>query len=139
MIVWYKALRYLVTSGTIHFSTVNVNFTINTNFTCDSGNLIYKITCVGCNEYYIGLTNNLRKRMTIHRRDLRSAAHRNMPLHIHLHSCAAAFEIPFTIVPFYKVRNDTFNARLAAESYFRRKFKPLLNGDWRSGPLTAAS
>ena len=47
-------------------------FQVRNYFTCASENLIYVITCVGCNENYIGQTGmSLRKRMTVHRQQIK--------------------------------------------------------------------
>ena len=95
----------------------------------NSGNIICKITCNGCYEYYIGVTVNLRHRVSSHKFNLFNRAYREQKVHVHIHECAGHLTQPFTIIPFYKVKNDTVIARLATEAYFIRKFKPLLNDD----------
>ena len=60
-----------------------------------------------------------------------------MKVHKHIHDCAmnpnddftaSDYVFPFTIVPFYYVRQGTLTARLTIEDYFRRKFGATLNG-----------
>ena len=119
--------RHLREVDTAYFDQVNLNFKIMTPFTCDSGNLIYQIVCNGCNLYYIGSTGNLRSRVSGHKSDLKSA---KMKVHRHITNCPGAhlLEVKFSIIPFYKCKKDNFASRIAVENYFRRKFKPQLNG-----------
>ena len=119
---------YLLEADRIYFNRVDIYFKLMTNFSCDIRNIIYKITCKGCNEYYIGLTTNLRRCTSNHKFCIFNLANRIQKVHQHIFSCASNFpEQPFTIIPFYKVKRDTNIARLATESYFIRKFKPYLN------------
>ena len=47
-------------------------FHVKSNMDCSSKNLLYVITCQGCWENYIGQTGNeMRKRMTVHRQQIR--------------------------------------------------------------------
>ena len=47
-------------------------FHVKSNMDCSSNNLLYVITCQGCGENYIGQTGNeTRKRMTVHRQQIR--------------------------------------------------------------------
>ena len=54
-------------------------FKINAPMTCNVENVVYVISCRGCNELYIGETNNLRKRMTVHRQQIRDESTRLIP------------------------------------------------------------
>ena len=119
---------YLLETDRVFFERVSTTFRIMTTFSCDSRNLIYKISCKGCMDYYIGSSCSLRQRVGGHKSDLRKAT-KNMFVHKHISSCSSPdFEIPFTIVPFYKCKTNTFSGRVYVENYFRRKFKPQLNG-----------
>ena len=74
--------------------------------TCASSNLIYVITCRGCGENYIGQTGlTIRKRMTLHRQQIRDPATRMIPLSGHISECAA-FEIVETLRVFYPKAYD---------------------------------
>ena len=119
---------YLEETNKISFIGMD-KFYLNFPSSCDSSNIIYKITCNGCKEYYIGMTVLLRNRVSHHKFCLFNEQYRVQKVHQHIHNCANDLERPFTIVPFYKCKNDTVITRLATESYFIRKFKPLLNGD----------
>ena len=118
---------YLQETDNVYFNRVDKHFKIMSTFNCESGNLIYKITCKGCDDYYIGSSCDLRSRVSGHKGDLKNGG--KMDVHKHIATCASPrFEIPFTIVPFYKCKTQTFANRVYVENYFRRKFKPPLNG-----------
>ena len=70
---------------------------------CSSKNLLYVIKCEGCEENYIGQTgNDLRKRMTVHRQQIKDPSTRKIPLSAHLSECAGNKDNYFTLFPFYK-------------------------------------
>ena len=102
-------------------------YKIKNNFTCDSGYLIYKITCYHCGLYYIGQTTNLRNRVSKHKHDLKNDAYRNQKIYKHIYECAGANEIPFTITPFYQCKRITNTALLTIENNFIRMGAPTLN------------
>ena len=57
--------------------------------TCISKNLVYCITCAGCNKYYIGQTGDcLRNRVTVHRQQINHPELRQIDLSGHLATCA---------------------------------------------------
>ena len=122
--------RYLLETQTTKFLRANhklKTFKIRKHFQCSSRNLIYKITCNGCQEYYVGMTKKLRSRVSGHKSSLFNSNYRLQKLHKHIHDCAKKQKIPFSIVPFYKCKRDSTIVRLATESYFIRKLRPLLN------------
>ena len=120
---------YLIEANSVHFDQVNINFEIKAEFTCESRNLIYSIFCSGCNKYYIGSTGNLRKRLSSHKGDVKKNSQAHLA-HTHIFNCTANKNLttPFRIIPFYKCKTKSFASRVACENYFRRKFKPQLNG-----------
>ena len=115
--------KYLIETQTTNFHRSNKfkTFKIRKRFECSSRNLIYKITCNGCLEYYIGMTKKLRSRVSGHKCSLFNSTYRLQKLHKHIHECAKNKCIPFSIVPFFKCKRDTNIVRLATESYFIRK------------------
>ena len=122
--------KYLCETKTTNFHRANgkfKTFKIKKHFECSSRNLIYKITCNGCKEYYIGMTKKLRSRMSGHRVCLFNSNYRLQKVHRHIYECAKNVHVPFSIVPFFKCKRDTNIVRLATESYFIRKLRPLLN------------
>ena len=94
--------------------------------TCVSKNLIYKMTCLGCNLSYIGETGDeLKNRTTGHRSGIIN--NNQLEVDMHIHSCTRHLLTKFKIIPFYKVKNDNILLRRAKESYFIALFKPELN------------
>ena len=65
--------------------------------------------------------------MSGHRVCLFNSNYRLQKVHRHIHECAKNVHVPFSIVPFFKCKRDTNIVRLATESYFIRKLRPLLN------------
>ena len=102
-------------------------FYVNQNMSCDVQNVLYVLTCTGCNEYYIGQTGDkLRTRRTIHSQQIRDPSTRQIPLSEHLDKCGNQ-HLKYEMFPFYKLKTNIISARLSKEKYFITKFKPLLN------------
>ena len=72
---------------TFNTDTGITNFKLLKHFSCYSTHVIYKISCTGCGEYYIGQTCYLRNRVTKHKCDIRNDAYRIMKVHTHVHDC----------------------------------------------------
>ena len=61
------------------------DFKINANMTCESKDVIYVITCAGCNEYYIWETSNtLHARVRVHKQHINLPEYRQINLSAHL-------------------------------------------------------
>lgn len=102
-------------------------FYVNANMTCNVKNVIYVITCPGCNEFYIGQTGDkLRTRRTVHAQQIRDPATRQLPLSTHLDRCTKN-DIKFKIFPFYKLKSENLSIRISKENHFIKCFKPKLN------------
>ncbi len=55
--------KFLQTGNNFFFHGEGMNFNIKFDMTCSTENVLYVLTCKGCNEYYVGQTSNaLRKR-----------------------------------------------------------------------------
>ena len=119
--------KFLQECNSVSFFEVNTSLDIKYQFDCTSGGLIYKIACIGCDEYYIGQTVNLRQRVNKHNFNLRHFEERKCKVHKHLYACVDAWESSYTITPFFKVFNPTPARLQATEDYFVRKYKPTLN------------
>ena len=108
--------------------TLSNNMTIkpNTDFDCNSTNLIYCIICPTCGGHYIGQTECLRNRMNLHRSHS-SPGNDDAPLKInqHLQTCANGH---FRVFPFFKVKHFHQIAREGWEQHFIDIFKPTLQG-----------
>ena len=71
---------------------------------CETKNLIYVITCHGCNEFYIGETSTtLRVRIRVHKQQMNHAEYRQIKLSEHLDICGKK---QFSVFPFYKILID---------------------------------
>ena len=109
-------------------------FQINRHFDCNCKNIIYKLTCNKCNEFYIGKTNNFKSRVSKHKSDIKLCEQRIIEnkyvqqVSQHFNICSPQSKLNFKIVPFYEVKNATLTALLTVEDHFIRKYKPTLNG-----------
>ena len=93
--------------------------------TCKSSNLIYVITCAGCDEYYIGETGTqLRARVRVHKQHINTPEYRKIKLSEHIDTCGKK---SFKIFPFYKLHTDSILERREKEKMFIKLFKPKLN------------
>ena len=52
----------------------------------------------------------------------------------HISFCAKERSLPFTIVPFYQVKQESLTARLTIEEYFIKKYNPKLNTYFHEKP-----
>jgi hypothetical protein len=110
-----------------HYKFSDKIFYVNQSMTCDVKNVLYVITCNGCNEFYIGQTGDkLRTRRTIHAQQIRDPSTRMIPLSKHLDQCSDA-NPKFQMFPFFKLKSNNTVERLIKERYFIDKFKPKLN------------
>ena len=118
--------KYMNETKTLRITTTNTHFHIKHRLTCKTSNVLYAITCQGCNEQYIGMTNNtLAKRFTIHRQQLNNPIYRQIGVSKHLDECSTK-DIKFTVTPFFKITDDKTQGQ-TKETYFINKFKPSLN------------
>ena len=86
-------------------------FTIKCNFSCKSKNISYYMTCTICGKDYVGQTNDFRKRIKIHKSDIRGTPPKDkIPVDEHIHYCQLnthqTFKDPyFHIIPFLTVKD----------------------------------
>ena len=102
-------------------------FTVKHNMNCDTKNVIYALVCDNCNSFYIGQTSNeLRKRMTLHRQQTLRDEFRVLKVNKHFHNCA---NDKFKVFPIYKVHvlNNNASLRDEKERYLIHALKPDLN------------
>ena len=90
---------------------------------CDAKYLIYGIQCSGCQEDLvaknIGKTGDtLRRRLTVHRQQIRDARSRMLYVSGHIENCARNQSVKFKILPLYKMQNDSTSARKLKENNF---------------------
>ena len=115
--------------GTEFYFKKGQHFQVKNNFDCSSENLIYVLTCAGCGHNYIGQTGmSLRKRMTVHRQQIRDPTTRQIALSEHLDVCARNKNPQFTIFPLYQCADKfTEQERINKETLFIQKYNPELN------------
>ena len=76
-----------------------------------------------CQKYYIGETNNLRNRTTLHNQHISHEILRMIPV-----SATWSDKDPkYFKFPFFKMSSDSIIARKEKEKHFINKFKPDLN------------
>ena len=119
---------YIIEGEKYEFKSGQI-FYVKNNFTCASENLIYALKCNGCKEDYIGQTGlTLRKRMTLHRQQIRDPSTRQIPVSEHLDLCAANKFPKFHVFPLYQCAdNISEQIRVNKETVFIKKYKPRLN------------
>ena len=121
---------YLEEGEEAYFPNVDVTIRIKHRFTCDSGYLLYKLRCKGCNEYYIGRTTCLRERLSNHKLKTYNANYRLQKMYIHIFDCAKKHKVteePFTIMPFLKLHYDKISEMDIVEKHYIDWLKPGLN------------
>ena len=115
--------------SSIKITSTNETFFIKESMNCKSQNVLYIITCNKCKEQYVGKTNStLSKRCTVHRSQIKHKEYRQLGLSKHLEELNKNCPIDdmFTIIPFYKLK-DNRSDTITKENFFIRRFKPKLN------------
>ena len=101
-------------------------FKVNAPMTCNVRNVVYVILCRGCNELYIGKTNNLRKRVIAHNQQIRDSSKRMIPLSGHIDNCSK-LNPKYFIFPFFNENRNSTVRRKEKEKFFINTFNPKLN------------
>ena len=118
---------YLEEGTEVFFHVSGVTIKIKHRFTCDSGYLLYKIRCKGCGEYYVGRTCCLKQRLYNHKFNVNNITTVSCPLYAHIATCARGHEVPFTIMPFYKIHHEEISKMASIERHYIDWLKPYLN------------
>ena len=123
-----ETCAYILEGATFQFKNGTI-FKIKQSMNCASSQVIYVITCRGCNEQYIGQTGQtIRKRMTLHRQQIRDPSTRTIPLSGHIDQCARNMNPKFYVFPLYLFTyQSTEQQRENKESIFIHKYRPSLN------------
>ena len=100
--------------------------TVKFSMSCDVKNVVYVIICKVCKEEYVGVTNDLRKRMSIHRNHIRDPSHRILKVSAHIENCVDA-EPKFNVFPLFKMNTDGIAPRRKKEKDYIKLLKPKLN------------
>ena len=80
----------------------------------------------GVEKYYIGETNNLGNRTTLHNQHIRHENLKMIPESGHIVSCPN-MDPKYFMFPFYKMNSDSIIDRKEKEKLFIQKYKPDLN------------
>ena len=122
-----KCCDIIISGNAIDFNTQDgiIKFIIKKNLDCCSSNIIYKLICDRCKEYYIGQTGDtLRHRMTVHRQQNNHPEYSNLKVSKHIAQCGRGFHV----MPFFQLSPDSDRLqREFKESYFISRFHPTLN------------
>ena len=78
--------------------TNNKTFTVSASMSCDVNNIIYVITGSGCNLNYMGETNNLRHRTTVHNQQIREINTRKFPCMCVCMCMCSLFVLPYLVL-----------------------------------------
>lgn len=117
--------NYLMEIKEYKFLNLNSTFVINSNFNCNSSNLIYAIICPGCNEEYIGQTSRtLKERLILYRQHINHPEYQTAYIEQHLRDCGKG---RLLIFPILQVKQNDVIVRETIESKFIAKIKPRLN------------
>lgn len=112
--------------GTYFQSKSGHQITVKFSMNCDVKNVVYVMICKGCCEEYVGETNDLRKRMSVHRNHIRDPNRRILRVSSHIANCIDR-EPKFNVFPLYKMNNDGVGPRRQKEKEFIQRLKPTLN------------
>ena len=124
----------ILETNTFNFNAIDSPFTIKGKLNCTAKNVIYVIQCSGCHYQYIGQTNDLRKRVTLHKQHIRDSNLGKLKVSRHIDACAVGKEPPFRICPLITKQNQ--KERELLENYFIQKYSPELNEAGAPGTTT---
>ena len=100
--------------------------TVKFDMSCNVKNVVYIIICNGCHEEYVGETNDLRKRITVHRQHIRDPRVRILRVSSHIDQCTTT-EPKFRVFPAFKMKTDCTASRRLKEKQLIQLLKPKLN------------
>ena len=119
--------KYINETKSINITSTGKSFNIKHKMTCKSKDVLYIITCNGCNEQYVGLTNDkLANRFSVHRQQIKHPVYRQLGVSEHIDNCSN-LDIKFCVTPFYKLPSSDRAIGLTKEAMFIKQFQPSLN------------
>ena len=95
---------------------------VRLNLSCNSKNVVYVIKCNECKEIYIGSTQALNTRTSLHRSSIKIEDNRKLNVSKHLYQYSRG---KFNIMPINQ--NNDYTLQQITERTFMNKFKPKLN------------
>ena len=118
---------YLLT-GDSYTTKSGKTLKVKTAMNCEVKNVVYVMICSGCGEEYVGETNDLRKRTTVHRQHIRDESVRKLKVSGHMEKCTNKNnETMFKIYPAIKMNSDGIAERRLKEKQLINLIKPKLN------------
>ena len=119
--------NHLHECNVIDITSTKRKFYIKSQMNCKTKNVLYIMTCQGCNEQYVGMTNDaLNARVRVHKQQINNPCYRKLGVSKHIDECSDK-DIKFLITPFFKL-TDSKSYGLIKEEMFIQQFKPSLNG-----------
>ena len=121
-----KCCDYLQECTSITFKGATTPFEIRHNFTCDTRNVIYAVTCSGCGDNYIGKTEReVRERCGEYRIAIENKKF-TQGVHEHVSTCGNG---NFIFTPFFKIHDNSRDSQtiLSYETLFIKRYQPRLN------------
>ena len=119
--------KYLEEGRAAYFPNADGTIKIRHKFSCDSGYLLYKLTCQGCNGYYIGRTTCLKDRLANHKLKTENKNYRLLAVYIHFFNCANDKLVKFKMMPYFKLHCHKISDMAIIERHHIDWLKPDLN------------
>ena len=104
------------------FKSLETKFKINKYLSCNSKNVVYRIECSKCKEIYIGSTQALNTRTSLHKSNIKIEENRKLNVSKHLYQCSRGED---NIMQIYQ--NNDYTLLQINERNFIDRFKPKLN------------
>ena len=120
-----KCCDLLQQCNSFKFEGSDEPFELRYHFTCDTKNVLYAITCLGCGHDYIGKTEReVRERCGEYRLAIENKKF-TQGVHKHIADCGGNFHM----TPFLKIHDGKRDSQtiLSYESLFIKRYKPKLN------------
>ena len=117
--------RHNLEEGTSFTFSNGETLSVNADMSCKVINCIYVMRCLSCKKQYIGETSDFRKRVNLHRNQVKHKC--GLDVDQHIHECTKDIEGDFKIMPFFKMPDDNTARRRTKEKFFIDTLKPELN------------
>ena len=121
-----KICDIIIEDNSYTFKNHETKFKMNLkNLSCNSKNVVYIIECSECNEIFIGSTQALNTRTSLHKSNIKIEENTKLNVPKHLYQCSRG---KFTIMLIYQTNDNTLSQM--KERNFIDKFKPKFNKTW---------
>ena len=115
----------IITGGKITLNSGKTWF-IKSPMSCTTKEVVYLLVCSNCGLFYVGWTNNLRKRVTLHREQINHEKYRHLTVSKHISRCSNGV---FKIMPILKCAGQSRVELEYSEKRVISLLKPSLNSD----------